>query len=72
MKNPWTKRNPFMSMWLSAANTVVGSARSKVTAAGRRQAATLMTRGAAQAADFWMKVLTTPTGTKKQRKRRSR
>ena len=27
MKNPWTKRNPFMSMWLSAANTVAASAR---------------------------------------------
>jgi hypothetical protein len=72
MKNPWTKRNPFMSMWLSAANTVAGSARGRMTAAGRRQAATMMTRGARQAAEFWTIVLTPPTGAAKRRKRRSR
>jgi hypothetical protein len=72
MKNPWTKRNPFMSMWLSAANTVAGSARSRMTAASRRQASTMMTQGAAQAADFWAKVLKAPTGAKKRRKPRSR
>ncbi len=27
MKNPWLKKNPFMSMWLSGANTVLNSAR---------------------------------------------
>lgn len=69
MKDPWTKRNPLMSMWLSAANTVAGSARSRLTAAGRRQAPTMMNRGAAQAADFWTKVLTSPTGVKKRRMR---
>jgi hypothetical protein len=72
MKNPWTKRNPFMSMWLSAANSVAGSARSRLTAASKRQAATMMTRGAAQAGDFWTKVLTSPTGVKKRRKSSSR
>lgn len=72
MKNPWTKRNPFMSIWLSAANSVAGSARSRLTAASKRQAATMMTRGAAQAADFWTKVLTSPPGAKKRRKSRSR
>jgi hypothetical protein len=72
LKNPWTKRNPYLSMWLSAANTVAGTARSRLTAASKRQAATMMTRGAAQAADFWTKVLTSPTGVKKRRKPRSR
>ena len=60
-RNPWTKHNPFMSMWLSAANSVAGSARSRLTAPSKRQVAAMMTRGTAQAADFWMKVLTTPT-----------
>ena len=72
MKNPWTKRNPFMSMWLSAANTVAGSARSRLTVASKRQATTMMTKGAAQAADFWTKVLLSPAGGKKRRKRRLR
>ena len=72
MKNPWIKRNPLMSMWLSAANTVAGSARSRLTAASKRQAATMMTRGAAQVADFWTKVLVSPAGVKKRRKPRRR
>jgi hypothetical protein len=72
MKNPWTKRNPFMSLWLSAANSVAGSARSRLTAASKRQAATMMTSGAAQAVDFWTKVLRSTTGVKKRRKSRSR
>src|ERR1700735_4746203 len=33
VKNPWTKKNPFMSMWLSGANKVVGSARGRASAA---------------------------------------
>lgn len=37
MSNPWLKKNPFMSMWLSSANAVVGSARGKVVAEARRQ-----------------------------------
>ena len=28
MANPWLKKNPFMSMWLSGANAAVGRARS--------------------------------------------
>jgi hypothetical protein len=37
MSNPWLKKNPFMSMWLSAANKIAGSARSQVAAAAKRQ-----------------------------------
>ena len=72
MKNPWTKRNPFMSMWLSAANTAAGSARSRLTAASKRQASTMMNAGIAQAADFWTKALTPPIVGKKRRKPRSK
>ena len=38
MKNPWLKKNPFMSMWLSGANKVAGAARGLVTAAVQREA----------------------------------
>jgi hypothetical protein len=49
MKNPWTKRNPFMSMWLSAANSVLGRARGPVEAQAAQQRA-VMTK---QATRFW-------------------
>ncbi|KAA0997944.1 hypothetical protein FVF58_46685 [Paraburkholderia panacisoli] len=49
MKNPWTKKNPFLSMWLSGANTVAGSARGHATAAAKRGTAA-----------FWTAALTPP------------
>jgi hypothetical protein len=37
MTNPWLKKNPFMSMWLSTANRVAGSLRGHATAQVKRQ-----------------------------------
>jgi len=37
MPNPWLKKNPFMSMWLSAANRAAGSMRAQATAEVKRQ-----------------------------------
>jgi hypothetical protein len=37
MSNPWLKKNPFMSMWLSGANKIAGTARSRVAAEAKRQ-----------------------------------
>jgi len=37
MANPWLKKNPFMSMWLSEANRVAGTLRGQATAQARRQ-----------------------------------
>lgn len=37
MSNPWLKKNPFMSAWLSTANRVAGSVRAQATAEARRQ-----------------------------------
>jgi hypothetical protein len=53
MQNPWLKKNPMMSMWLSGANAVMGSARSRATAEGKRQAATIMAEGTKQMVSFW-------------------
>ena len=49
MANPWTKKNPLLSLWLSGANAVAGKARSAGTAEMRRQ----QTSVAKQAARFW-------------------
>ncbi|HYD93901.1 MAG TPA: hypothetical protein VEC01_01150 [Noviherbaspirillum sp.] len=53
MKNPWLKKNPLLSMWLSGANAVAGAARGRITAESKRQASTMMTKGMKQAAAFW-------------------
>jgi hypothetical protein len=39
MANPWTKKNPLLSLWLSAANGWAGAARGPITAAVKRQMA---------------------------------
>lgn len=67
MKNPWTRKNPFLSMWLSGANAVAGAARSRATAEARRQAATMMTQGSRQMAALWGEALGVPP--KKRRKK---
>jgi len=70
MKNPWTMKNPWMSLWLSGANTVANTARGHATAQARREAATLMAQGTRQITDFWMSALVPKPAAKKRRKRR--
>ncbi|OLL27574.1 hypothetical protein BTH42_32655 [Burkholderia sp. SRS-W-2-2016] len=59
MKNPWVKKNPFLSMWLSGANAVAGSARGRATAAAKRAAAS-----------YWSVALSPPKPKKRKRTRR--
>jgi hypothetical protein len=51
--NPWGKKNPFLSMWLSGANAVLGVGRNQITAATRRQTNAAISEGARQALAFW-------------------
>lgn len=69
MKNPWIKKNPFMSMWLSGANAVAGSARTCAIAEGRRQTSIMMTKGTRQMMDFWTGALLTPPPKRKKKRR---
>ena len=69
MKNPWGKKNPFLSMWLSGANAIAGAARSRVTAEAKRQASTAITRGARQATKQTIDALAGKPPAKKRRKR---
>jgi hypothetical protein len=69
MRNPWTKKNPLLSMWLSGANAVVGSARSRATAEAKRQTATMMAAGAKQMVRFWSGALVAPRPWKKKKSR---
>ena len=49
MANPWTKKNPLPSLWLSGANAVVGKARSAGAAEAKRQQTSLVK----EATRFW-------------------
>ncbi len=60
MSNPWLKKNPWLSMWMSGANAVLGSARGRATAEARRQATAMSNEAASQAVSFWTSVMTPP------------
>jgi hypothetical protein len=67
MKNPWTKKNPFMSMWLSGANAAIGSARGRATAESKRQANAMVAEGTKQVMGLWASALTVPVKPKRKR-----
>jgi hypothetical protein len=69
VKNPWTKKNPFLSMWLSGENSVMGSARSRASAEAKRQTTKAMNESARQITNFWTGGLLTPPPQKKRKKR---
>ena len=54
MQNPWLKKNPFLSMWLSGANAAMGHGRSQALAAMRRQSAAMTS----QYMQDWMRIWT--------------
>ena len=72
MSNPWLKKNPFMSMWLSGANKVMGSARAQANAAVKREAnkasAAVTTVAAQQVTEFWTNSLTKPPSAVRKRR----
>lgn len=70
MHNPWLKKSPYMSLWLSGANAVAGAARAHATQAVQRQAAA-STRQLTQAVfDAWLGAFTAPPARPARRKRR--
>lgn len=67
MKNPWLKKNPLLSMWLSGANAIAGTARGTASAAIRREAAAAMRRNTKQMTDVWTNALKPPRTRRKKR-----
>jgi hypothetical protein len=77
MTNPWLKKNPFMSLWLSGANTVAGSMRGHAAAQAKRQAATAkrqaaatMTHATKDILNLWTGALAPSASVKRKKKRR--
>ena len=66
MANPFLKKNPFMSMWLSGANSVAASARGQVAAAAKRQSTAAVTQASNDVVAAWTEAL---TGTRAPKKR---
>jgi hypothetical protein len=53
MSNPWLKKNPFMSLWLSAANSIASSARGQITSGVKRQTHAAIAQAGRDAVDLW-------------------
>jgi putative copper export protein len=70
MTNPWLKKNPFMSLWLSGANTVAGSMRGHAAAQAKRQAAAAMTNAKRDILSFWTGALVPSPPAKRKKKHR--
>jgi hypothetical protein len=67
MPNPWLKKNPFMSMWLSEANRMAASLRGQATAQAKRQINAAVTQAAK---DSVKQLFETPAWPKAKPKRR--
>ena len=67
MANPWLKKNPFMSMWLSGANQVAGKARAQGTAETKRQGQAALTELSTEWLKLWAPAL--PVAPKRKRSR---
>jgi hypothetical protein len=70
MKSPWTKKNPWLSMYLSGFNSVAGSVRGQAAAAAKRQASAAMAYGMKQWADAWVAALSSLSSPKRKGRRR--
>lgn len=66
MRNPWLARNPWLSLWLSGANTVLGAARAEA----QRNATRMMTDGMNQAVRAWSAASAPPAKPARTRRRK--
>ena len=68
MRNPWMQKNPFLSAWLSAANTMTGAARGYASAEMHRQMAAAQAEMTRQMFDFWSGKAFAPARKRKRRR----
>lgn len=69
MSNPWTKKNPLMSMWLSGANAVWGAARGHAVGQAHRQFHTMANEAANQMFRLWTGAPVARPSRKKRKRR---
>jgi len=66
--NPWLKKNPFISMWLSGANPMANSARGQIGAEVKRQSTAAADKHFSDMFATWTKALTATSATERKRK----
>ena len=67
MSNPLTKKNPFMSLWLSGANKAAATGKGLLAAAARKQQSAMVRDATKMTQDFWSGILT-PSASRKRGK----
>jgi hypothetical protein len=70
MANPWLKKNPFLSMWLSSFNAAAGSMRGHALNQAKHQTMNAMTKATQDIFSAWMASFTPPSPPKSRRRRR--
>jgi hypothetical protein len=53
MANPWLRKNPWLSLWLSAANRATAVSRNALTTEAHRQTTRAIAEGQRQMLEFW-------------------
>ena len=69
MANPWLKKNPFMSMWLSGAHSVANTARGQIAAEARRQSSAAVFIAARDVFAVWADAMTGVSAAKRRKRR---
>ena len=67
MSNPWIRKNPYMSAWLSGANAIAGTARGHGTNALKRQVAAATREMTNVVMTAWLAPLAVKTPRKRRR-----
>jgi hypothetical protein len=60
MRNPWLKKNPILSLWLSGANAMAGAARGHARNAARKNAAAATRQMSEAMVNGWLAPLSAP------------
>jgi hypothetical protein len=69
MSNPWLKKNPFMSMWLSGANSLANSTRGRIAGEVKRQSTSATNMAVSNMFSFWTDAMTAAPVPKRKPKR---
>ena len=69
MANPWLKKNPFMSMWLSGAHSIANSARGQFAAEAKRRSTTAVHKATQDIFALWAGAQTGATKPTRKKKR---
>ena len=69
MSNPWLKKNPFMSLWLSGANRVANTARGRIAAQAKRQSSAAVNQASNDLLGIWTRALAGAASPARRKKR---